>query len=152
MSPGLLPQLGTLAMWSCEAAYPCYTVPWREELFMVSQSRIYPAEQRRTQTRAPQIPLPTRLSTEGAIVEQAGAGQVGYGCSIFVLSFLFPLLILTFLGQESSSLSSTAVLALISPLVTLKVYIKDDIFWLAFGPKGHPSFQWFYSTSSFLER
>lgn len=136
----------------CEAASPCYTVPWREELFVVFPGHIYPAEQRRTQPRAPQVPLSTYPSTEGAVVQQAGAGQVGYGCRVFVLPFLFLLPILNFLGQESSSLPSTAVPALISPLMTLKVYIKDDIFWLAFGPKGHPSFQWFYPTSSFLER
>jgi len=42
--PGLLPQLGMLAMQSCEAGSPCRAAPWKEELLMVSPGRIYPAE------------------------------------------------------------------------------------------------------------
>lgn len=51
-------------------------------------------------------------------------------------------------------LPSTAVtvLTLISPFLTLKVWIKDDILWQGYGPKGHLSFQEFYPTGSFPER
>lgn len=100
--PGLLLQLDTPGMWSCEAGSPHNTSPWKEELLLVSPGCICPAEHGRTHSCSPQVPLPTHPCREGVAVPLGGssrAAQVGCNCTMFGLPILYPMPMLTFLNK-----------------------------------------------------